>query len=111
MKPLDLFSTWLVATVLVSGVTYQVLDAADAEVRDAPQTAVVVAPDRGPLVVAVSGSEEGVPTPASITSQATGAIDGSSTVTLATQQDAPTRSEGGAAPTTTSSPRRGWQHL
>jgi hypothetical protein len=56
MRKLALFSAWLLATVAVSSVTYQVLDAADSGVRDAPRTAVVVATGLEPPVAAVGAS-------------------------------------------------------
>ncbi len=89
MKRLVLFSTWLIATVAVSWVTHQVLDAADSEVRDAPQIAVVVATSvERPNVTAEAVDQSPEPTTSITppTSSPSPFDESSTTVALFTQQ-------------------------
>jgi hypothetical protein len=81
MRKLALFSAWLLATVAVSSVTYQVLAAADSGVRDAPRTAVVVASGLEPPVAAVGASASDSSNTTSITPYTSDPVtpDGSST--------------------------------
>ncbi|MGF1665252.1 MAG: hypothetical protein ACFCVC_03155 [Acidimicrobiia bacterium] len=103
MKRLALFSTWLLATVAVSWVTYQVLDAADAEVRNGPQTAVVVAASREPQVVVVgAAAETGETEPRGSQAADPATPDGSSPVTMIAQDDQTDGVPATAGPTGTS---------
>lgn len=106
MKRLALFSTWLLATVAVSSVTYQVLDAADSGVRDAPRTAVVVATSLEPLVVAVGAPANDSSDTTSITPQTSDLItlDGSSTTHEPLTQENDPSGSSGTTPATDTSP-------